>query len=266
MDGERLTLAVLRRRYLDEGRPLPAAVERSLRADPRAGARALLAAIERRRARNRAEGQRLRRMLEMERALWDEGLRLVAGVDEAGMSPLAGPVVAAAVVLEPRCRLPGVDDSKKLDARTRERLAAVIRERAVAWGVGRADPAEIDALNIHRAGLLAMRRAVDALRPVVPEAILVDGRASLDLAADIRQRAVVGGDRRCLCIAAASILAKTTRDALMVELDARYPGYGLARHKGYPVRQHVEALARLGPSPIHRRSFAPVRALLPPDP
>jgi ribonuclease HII len=257
----RESLAELRRRYLDEALPLTPEAEAALRTDPRAGARALLAALERRRARVDDEDRRLDDMLRYERAYQAAGALHVAGVDEAGMSPLAGPVVAAAVVLPPGCRLPGVDDSKKLDAATRERLAPVIRSAAIAWGVGRAAPEEIDAINIHRAGLLAMRRAVEALG-LVPDALLVDGKYRIGLLAG-PEEAIIGGDGKSLSIAAASILAKTTRDALMVELDARYPGYGFAQHKGYPVRAHVEALERLGPCPVHRRSFAPVRRVSP---
>ncbi len=259
----RPTLADLKRTYVDEGRPLPAAVEAELRGDPRAGAASILATIERRRSENRAEGQRLRKLLRYEQALWSDGVEWVGGVDEAGMSPLAGPVVAAAVILPEGCRIPGVDDSKKLDAKTRAELALEIKARAVAWGVGVAEPEEIDRLNIYHAGLLAMRRAVLALDPL-PQSLLVDARRIPDLS--MPQRSLIKGDSLSLSIAAASILAKTSRDALMVELDRAYPGYGLAKHKGYPVAAHVEALARLGACPIHRRSFAPVRQALGIDP
>ncbi len=255
------TLAALRQRFLEADEPLTPEAEAALAADGRAGVAALLATLRRRRDRAAGEETRLDTMLAFERAWWTRGASVVAGVDEAGMSPLAGPVVAAAVVLPRDCRLPGVDDSKKLDAAARERLAPVIRAAAVAWGVGRCEPEEIDAINIHHAGLLAMRRALEALAPVVPEAVLVDGRHPVKNLA-CPQQAIVGGDGKSLSIAAASILAKTTRDALMVEMDARFPGYGFARHKGYPVRAHVDALARLGPCPIHRRSFAPVREVL----
>lgn len=240
------------------GRPLPAAVEEALRADERPGARALLQMVERRRRANRSEGQRLRRLLEMEREIWATGITRIAGVDEAGMSPLAGPVVAGAVILPVDFRIPGVDDSKKLDAETRERLAREIKKHAVAWGTGFAEPEEIDRINIYHAGLLAMRRAVEALSPAA-ETLLVDARR-VDL--PIPQRRVVHGDARCFSIAAASIIAKTTRDRLMCEFDARYPGYGFAKHKGYGVPQHYRALERLGVLPIHRRSFGPVRKAL----
>lgn len=255
----RASLTELRRRYLTEGQPLPAEVEAALRSDDRAGARAILAAIERRRAADRAEGQRLSRMLRFEQRLWDAGIRRIAGVDEAGMSPLAGPVTAAAAILPVGCRLRGVDDSKKLDPRTRERLALEIRDAAIAWAVAFVEPEEIDRLNIYWAGIEAMRRAVAALSPA-PEHLLLDARHIPGL--PLPQQGIVKGDQKSLSIAAASILAKTARDARMRELDAAYPGYGFARHKGYPVQEHVEALERLGPSPVHRRSFEPVRRLL----
>ena len=253
-----LSLADLRLRYVDGERPLPAAVEAALRADGRAGARAILEAVERRRYANRAEGQRLRTMLKYEMALWDGGTTYVAGVDEAGMSPLAGPVAAAAVIFPRGARLPGVDDSKKLDARERERLAPVIRETALAWAVAYAEVEEIDRLNIFWAGLLAMRRAVAALAHA-PQHVLVDGRRLRGLT--IPQQPIVKGDAKSLSIAAASILAKTARDARMTELDCTYPGYGFAQHKGYGTPEHQAALSRLGPSVHHRRSFEPIRIL-----
>lgn len=252
-------LAVLRARYVEAGQPLPRPVEAALRADPRAGAKAILAAIEKRRRARRAEGQRLRAMLRFEEALWAAGTVLVAGVDEAGMSPLAGPVCAAAVVLHPGSRVADVDDSKKLDEKERARLAVEIKARALAWSVGWATAEEIDAINIYWAGLLAMLRAVNALG-VAPQHLLVDARTLPELA--VPQQRIVKGDARSLSIAAASILAKTSRDARMIALDREHPGYGFARHKGYPVKEHVAALARLGASPAHRRSFAPVRAAL----
>jgi ribonuclease HII len=181
----------------------------------------------------------------------------VAGVDEAGRGPLAGDVVAAAVILADDVVIPGLDDSKKLSAPKRERLATEIRARATAWAVGRASPAEIDALNILQASLLAMRRAVDALA-VTPRFVLVDGNRCPPWPHP--SAAVVGGDARVPAISAASVLAKVARDADLAALDARYPGYGFAVHKGYPTPAHLAALSRLGPSPVHRLSFAPVRA------
>jgi len=180
---------------------------------------------------------------------------LIAGVDEAGRGPLAGPVVAAAVILDPARPVRGLRDSKLLTAAARRRLAGEIRAGALAWCVAHADVAEIDELNILQATLLAMRRAVDGLA-VAPGEVLVDGNRCPPLACAVR--AIVGGDRLVDAISAASILAKTVRDALLVELDARHPGYGFDRNKGYGTPEHLAALGRLGPCAVHRRSFAPV--------
>ncbi len=198
-------------------------------------------------------------MLRYEREQWDRGLIHVAGVDEAGMSPLAGPVVAAAVVLPRGAKIRDVDDSKRLSPEVRDRLAQEIRAVAIAWAVGQADPSEIDRYNIHNAGLLAMERAVAGLG-LRPQHVLVDGRARPRLSAPME--AIIKGDQKSLSIAAASILAKTTRDAQMIAYDEEFPGYGFAQHKGYPVKAHADALQRLGALPIHRRSFAAVREAL----
>jgi ribonuclease HII len=183
----------------------------------------------------------------------------ICGVDEAGRGPLAGPVFAAAVILDPLRPIEGLRDSKQLSPRRREALAARVRERALAWAIAQASVAEIDALNILRATLLAMRRAVAAL-PVAPALALVDGNRAPQL--DCAVRTLVGGDALEPAISAASILAKTARDALMLELHDRHPGYGFDRHKGYGSALHLEALRRLGPCDAHRRSFAPVRSAL----
>ena len=183
----------------------------------------------------------------------------IAGVDEVGRGPLAGPVVAAAVILAPQHPIAGLDDSKKLGPARRESLDREIRAKALAWSMGRAEVEEIDALNILQASLLAMRRAVEALH-LRPDQVLVDGNRCPRL--DIPVQAIVGGDSRVAAISAASILAKVARDREMLDWEARFPGYGLARHKGYPTRDHLEALHKLGVSPIHRRSFGPVRRLL----
>ena len=186
----------------------------------------------------------------------------VAGVDEAGRGPLAGPVIAAAVILDPARPIEGLGDSKALSEAARERLAPLIRAHALAWALGSADRAEIDALNILQATLLAMRRAVLAL-PLRPEHVQVDGNrapALEDLPCTVET--VVRGDATVAAIGAASILAKTHRDALMRALEGSHPGYGFARHKGYGTAAHLAALARLGPSSEHRLSFAPVRAAL----
>ena len=185
-------------------------------------------------------------------------MRILCGVDEVGRGPLAGPVVAAAVVLDPGRPIEGLADSKKLTPARRESLYLEITEKALAWALGRAEVAEIDRLNILQASLLAMRRAVLAL-PLGADHALVDGNRLPDLPCSAE--AIVGGDAIEPCISAASIVAKVSRDREMVELDARYPGYGLARHKGYPTRQHLEALRMLGVTEIHRRSFAPVRKI-----
>jgi len=199
---------------------------------------------------------RLRPSLERESALWRAGRIVVAGVDEAGRGPLAGPVVAAAVVFPAACELiPGLDDSKRLSPRARARLAILVRERAIAIGVGAASVHEIDRLNIRRASILAMRRAVLHLR-LTPAHVLVDGLPCPELG--MPHEAVVGGDGRCATIAAASIIAKTVRDRLMERLAARHPGYAWADNKGYGTAQHLAALLARGPTAHHRRSFAPV--------
>jgi len=185
--------------------------------------------------------------------------RPVAGVDEAGRGPLAGAVYAAAVILRPRHPIDGLDDSKKLSAARREALAGVIRREALAWAIASASVEEIDRLNILQASLLAMHRAVSALAPP-PAHVLVDGNRCPRW--EHASTAVVEGDRLVPAISAASILAKVTRDAAMRELEALHPGYGFAAHKGYPTRSHLEALRRLGACPAHRRSFAPVRAVV----
>ena len=185
-------------------------------------------------------------------------LQLVAGVDEAGRGPLAGPVIAAAVILDETDRIPGLADSKKLSERRREQLERMILEQALACSIGRADHLEIDRLNILNASLLAMQRAIDGLN-VKPARVLVDGNRCPG--ADYPATAIVKGDQTEACISAASILAKVSRDREMVEMDRRYPGYGFARHKGYPTPQHVRALSEIGPCPIHRRSFGPVQQL-----
>jgi len=207
----------------------------------------------RKRSRAAKNAHRLKRLLGRERELWESGVERVAGVDEAGVGPLAGPIVAAAVIFPRGEGLSGVDDSKKLTATQRDALAEEIRAAALAWAVVPVNPQEIDQLNIYQAGLLAMHRAVMGLSPV-PQRVLVDGRGTVpDLPMD--QETMIGGDAACHAIAAASILAKCGRDRLMCEYDATYPGYGFATHKGYPTTEHRDAIRRLGPSPIHRRSF-----------
>ena len=183
--------------------------------------------------------------------------RLTAGVDEVGRGPLAGPVMAAAVILDPLRPIDGLKDSKQLTAARREELAVEIRARALAWALGRADVAEIDEINILRASHLAMQRAVAALA-LAAELVFVDGNMTPSFG--VPAVALVGGDDLMPAISAASILAKVARDAEMVELSQHYPGYGLESHKGYATAVHLEALSRLGPTPLHRQSFAPVRS------
>jgi ribonuclease HII len=253
----RLGLAELRRRFAESSALAPSRLVRALRADPRAGARQLADELAERARRRGEELRRIARLWRLERELAAQGYACVAGTDEVGMGPLAGPVVAAAVVLPLGVRLVGLDDSKKLAPDVRERLAAEIRSCASAVALGVVTPEEIDRLNIYWAGQLAIERAVTALGRG-PDAVVVDGRRVRALTC--HQVAVVGGDARVASIAAASIVAKVHRDGLMRELDGAHPGYGFARHMGYSTPEHFAALERLGPSPIHRRSFAPVRA------
>jgi len=227
----------------------------ALRRDPRRGARELAERIERRRDAEAAESERLKRLFARRARLFTEGVRCVAGVDEVGMGPLAGPVVAVAVILREHVDLAGLKDSKQMTRPAREKLALRIREQAVACSAGKVQPAEIDEMNIHRAGLEAMRRAVIGL-DVEPDHVLVDARTIPEIAAP--QTAIIGGDASDGSIAAASVVAKVHRDAIMRHLAERYPGYGFEQHMGYGTEAHLAALQRLGPSPIHRRSFSPV--------
>ena len=191
-------------------------------------------------------------LYDREAAAWAWGIP-VAGVDEVGRGPLAGPVVAAAVVLDPADPIEGLRDSKLLTARQRTGLARDVRQRALAWAVAGVGPRTVDRVNVLESTWRAMRAAIGRLR-VPPGLVLVDGSLRVPGLA-VPQQALVGGDRRSASIAAASILAKVARDALMVRAERRYPGYGFARHKGYPTHAHLDALARLGPCPLHRRTF-----------
>lgn len=193
--------------------------------------------------------------LRYERKLWKIGVEAVAGVDEAGVGPMAGPVVAAAVIFAPEIFIRGVHDSKQLKPEDRAELLVKIRERALAIGVGVAEVEEIDRVNIYWATMRAFERALAALHRA-PGHVLVDGRSIPGLT--FPQTRIVGGDRKSFCIAAASIVAKVTRDQIMVDYDTRFPGYGFASHKGYCTSDHFQSLDKLGPSPIHRRSFMPV--------
>lgn len=257
-DLSRLSIRELRRRFLLEKEDVSPRLLARLRRDPRRGVRALHDALRKRHRQFRSEQARLDAMLHFEHLLWAAGTVRIAGVDEAGMGPLAGPVVAAAVVFPPDTRIEGIDDSKRLDAARREELAGIIREQAAGLGVGRAEVAEIDDLNIYHAGKLAMRRAVEGL-PEPPQHVLCDAREIPGL--PMPQNTFDRGDGLNFSIAAASIIAKVVRDAAMVELDARYPGYGFARHKGYGTAEHQEAIRKRGPCEVHRKSFTFLREL-----
>jgi ribonuclease HII len=250
--------------FLGRRRPVPKGLLEALEVDRRQGAHQLAKRIRERYRSNRSEGQRLHTLLRFEIELWADGYGMVAGVDEAGMAPLAGPVVAGAVILPQNYKLRGLNDSKKiLDAEKRDELAVQIKQDAICWSVGFAEVEEIDKINIYHAGLLAMQRAVEGLGST-PDFILVDARRIPNCTTP--QRGIIRGDALSASIAAASIIAKTTRDAHMLQLDCVYNGYGLASHKGYPTPEHCRALKELGALPIHRRSFARVRQALGLDP
>src|SRR5215217_8026846 len=250
--------------FVRRRRPVPKGLLEALDVDRRQGAHQLARRIRERYRENRAEGQRLHYLLRFEIDLWTQGYGMVAGVDEAGMAPLAGPVVAGAVILPQNYKLRGLNDSKKiLDPEKRDELAIQIKQDAICWSAGIAEVEEIDKINIYHAGLLAMQRAVQGLTST-PDFILVDARKIPNC--QTPQRGIIRGDALSASIAAASIIAKTTRDALMIEFDQVYTGYGLATHKGYPTPEHCRVLKTLGALPIHRRSFARVREALGLDP
>ena len=224
--------------------------------DQRAGARKLASRIYRQRAAAQRERERLLALTCHERELHAQGRQLIAGVDEVGAGPLAGPVVAAAVIFAPGTLIEGVDDSKKLSETRRRELAQTIRATAVSVSIGACTPAEIDRLNIYQASREAMRRAVDGL-DTRADHLLVDARTVPKVL--MPQTPLKKGDQRSLSIAAASILAKVYRDGLMEEYGRQYPGYGFEAHAGYPTSAHLKALSQLGVTPIHRRSFGPVQ-------
>lgn len=257
-DPSQLSVEEIRRRFVQGDEPVSGRLLNQLRRDRRQGVRRVHDLLRRRRERAKEERLRLEAMLHFERVLWKSGVTRIAGVDEAGVGPLAGPVVAAAVVFPQGTELAGIDDSKRLDPERREELAREIRSSAAAVAVGVAEVAEIDRLNVYHAALLAMRRAVEALSEP-PEHLLVDARELPDL--PIPQNRFDRGDGINFSIAAASIVAKTHRDRLMAELDRRHPEYAFARHKGYGTAEHQEAIREHGPCEVHRMSFGFIREL-----
>jgi ribonuclease HII len=254
----KLSIDEIRERYARPDEPVsPQALSR-LKRDPRHGVRLIYETLKKRYERDSAERARLDAMLNFERVLWRAGIQHIAGVDEVGMGPLAGPVIAAAVVFPPHTEMHGIDDSKKLDVAQRVDAERRIRAAASAVAIGRAEVAEIDTVNIYHAGLLAMRRAVEAL-PVRPQHVLVDARSIPGV--DVPQNCFDKGDGLDFSIAAASIVAKVHRDRVMDELALEHPEYGFERHKGYCTPEHQNAIRRLGPCAIHRKSFTFIREL-----
>jgi ribonuclease HII len=256
---EDLSLEEIRKRYVENPEPISAQVLTRLQKDPRTGVRKLLLALKKRHERERDERMRMDAMRHFELVLWKSGVKDIAGVDEAGVAPLAGPVVAAAVMFPPHTDIAGINDSKQLDAPTREELAKEIRAKASGVSVGIGTVEDIDRINIYHAALLAMQRAVEGL-PRKPQHVLVDARTVPGI--DVPQNAFNKGDGLNFSIAAASIIAKTTRDAMMCELDREYPGYGFAAHKGYPTPDHRKAFMDLGPCKVHRMSFPVIHEML----
>jgi len=253
-----LSLKEIQGKYAGDGVAVSATVLRKLQRDPRTGARKLYKALSKRYEEQKKERNRLEAMLHFERLLWKAGIQYIAGVDEVGIGPLAGPVVAAAVVFPPGIEIDGIDDSKVLDEESRLRLDAEIREKAAAFAIGVVEVEEIDRLNIYHAGIRAMQLALSSL-PVAPQHILVDSRTIPGFSQP--QNSFDKGDGINFSIASASIIAKVYRDRLMTELDRTYPGYGFASHKGYATPVHQRAIRDLGPCPIHRRSFDYIREL-----
>ncbi len=258
LDPSTLSIAEIRERLSGCAGPLSARLLLALKRDRREGVRRIYRRARKRQEKRAGEGRRSKEMRRQEQRLWGSGLQRVAGVDEVGIGPLAGPVVAAAVVFAPHATIPGVDDSKRVRPRERRRLARTIRREALGVGIGVVRVEEIEQLNVYNAGILAMRRAVEGL-PFAPEHLLLDARKIPKIS--IPQTSFIKGDRLSLSIAAASIVAKTYRDQLMVELDKIYPRYGFSRHKGYSTAEHVKAIKQYGPCPVHRKSFAFIQEL-----
>ena len=258
LDPSTLSITEIREHLLLCSGPLSTRFLGKLQRDQREGVQRIFRRLKKQ---QRVEGRERRHgaaMLRLERKLWSSGIRHIAGVDEVGVGPLAGPVVAASVMFAPQTMILGVDDSKRVSPESRERLALRIRNQALGVGIGVAAVEEIEQLNVYHAGLLAMRRAIERL-PIAPEHLLVDARKIPEVS--IPQSSFTKGDRLSFSIAAASIIAKTYRDQLMVELDKAYPRYGFAQHKGYCTPAHMEAIKRYGPSSVHRKSFAFIQEL-----
>jgi ribonuclease HII len=253
-----LTVNEIRQMVTDPGGPDDRLL-RAMEQDGRAGVKQLYLQFEKKRSKYLQEMDRLSRLFRHEESLLERGIFPVAGVDEAGRGPLAGPVLAAAVILPPGARIYGLNDSKQLTPAKRAALAAEIKKLSQTWAIGVSTVNEINLINIHQASLLAMRRAVAGLRET-PAHILVDGRGAVG--SGIAETAVVGGDGLCACIAAASILAKVARDSLMELCHHLYPEYNFDRHKGYGTAEHLELLRRYGSCPLHRSEFAPVKYLI----
>ena len=255
--SKNLSLKEIHEKYAD-GAAISPLILRKLQRDARPGARKLYQTLAKRLEGQKKERLRLDAMLHFERLLWKAGIQHIAGVDEVGMGPLAGPVVAAAVIFPPDIEIAAIDDSKALDEESRVRLESEIRSKATAVAIGVVEVEEIDRLNIYHAGLRAMQLALANL-PIVPQHVLVDSRTIPGVAQP--QSSFDKGDGINFSIASASIVAKVHRDRLMTELDALYPGYGFASHKGYATAEHQNAIRELGPCPIHRRSFDYIREI-----
>ena len=253
-----ISLKEIQEKYARNGNAVPPAILRKLQRDPREGARRLYKVLTKRYEEQKKERIRLDAMLHFERVLWKAGIQHIAGVDEVGIGPLAGPVVAAAVVFPAEVEIDGIDDSKALDAESRNRLDIEIRQKASAFAIGVVEVEDIDRINIYHAGIRAMQLALSNL-PAPPQHVLVDSRTIPGLS--LPQNSFDKGDGLNFSIASASIVAKVYRDRLMTELDSHYPGYGFANHKGYATAQHQRAIRELGPCPIHRRSFDYIREL-----
>src|ERR1051326_4291855 len=253
-----LSLKEIQEKYASDSTSVSPAILRKLQRDPRAGARRLYKILLKKYDEQKKERNRLDAMLHFERLLWKAGIQHIAGVDEVGMGPLAGPVVAAAVVFPPGVEIERIDDSKALDEETRNRLDREIRERACAVGIGRVEVDEIDRINIYHAGIRAMQLALQSLT-IMPQHILVDSRTVPGFTQP--QNSFDKGDGINFSIAAASIVAKVYRDQLMTDMDTQYSGYGFGNHKGYATPEHQNAIRELGPCPIHRRSFDYIREI-----